>query len=92
MKVITSWNQIQQLDNITPSQKSELKRYFKELVTEMLDEPDYKHHDIGYVGLIAVMESNDDIHHLPLLGMTQETVTLLESIPEYIDALTIFLQ
>jgi len=89
LKTITSWNQLEALENIDELLKAELKRYFKELVTEMLDEPEYKNHDISYIGPITILESTDDINHLPQLGMTESTVTLIESIPEYIEEVTL---
>jgi len=89
LKIITNWNQLQALEGVGESLKAELERYFIELVTEMLDEEDYKNHDISYLGPIAVLEATDNINHLPELGMTEETVTLLESIPEFIDTLYI---
>lgn len=89
MKTITNWNQLQALKEIEAPLKAELEQYFKDLVTEMLDEEDYMNHDIGYIGPIAILEAGDNINHLPMLGMTEETVTLLESIPEFIDTLNI---
>ena len=89
MKIITNWNQLQSLEGVSKPLKAELERYFKELGTGMLDEEDYLNHDISYLGPIAVLESTDNINHLPELGMSEETVTLLESIPEFIDTLSI---
>lgn len=89
MKIITNWNQLQALKGIEAPLKAELEQCFKELVTEMFDEEDYLNHDIGYIGPIAILESEDNINHLPMLGMTEETVTLLESIPEFIDTLNV---
>ncbi len=89
MKTITNWKQLQALEGIREPLKTELERYFKELVTQMLDEEDYLNHDISYLGPIAVMEASDNINHLSELGMTESTVTLLESIPEYIEEVSI---
>ncbi len=89
MKTITNWKQLQALEGTSEPLKAELERYFIELVTEMLDEEEYLDHDISYLGPIAVMESSDNINHLPELGMTESTVTLLESIPEYIEEVSI---
>lgn len=89
MKTITNWKQLQALEGTSEPLKAELERYFIELVTEMLDEEEYLDHDISYLGPIAVMESSDNINHLPELGMTESTVTLLESIPEYIEEVII---
>jgi len=85
VKIITNWNQLLSLKDIKEYLREELKRYFIELVTEMLDEEDYINHDISYLGPIAVLEPSDNINHLPQIGLTEDTVTLLESIPEYIE-------
>jgi len=90
MITITNWNQLQKLDGqIKADLKAELEVYFKELVTEMLDEEDYLNHDISYLGPIAIYEPEDDPQHLPKIGMTSDTMTLIEAIPEYIDTLDI---
>lgn len=89
MKTITNWTQLQHLEGeINDALKAELEEYFKELVTEMLEE-DYQNHDISYIGPIAIVDYEDNLHHLPKIGMTSDTMTLLESIPEYIDTLNI---
>lgn len=89
MKTITNRKQLQALDGISEPLKAEQERYFIELVTEMLDEKDYLNYDISYLGPIAVIEVSDDINHLPGLGITESTITLRESIPEYIEEVLI---
>lgn len=86
MKVFVTWNELMELEEkLEKNIFSELKRYFIELMTEMLDEEDFESYDVSEVGKISVLESGDELAHLPDIGMTEETMTVLESIPEYVE-------
>lgn len=90
MKIITEWVQLQDLEeSIDHALLEELKSYFKSIVTEMLEEDDYLSYDISEVAKIAVLETGDDIDHLPEIGFYEETIMLTESIAEFVDPLEI---
>ena len=90
MIAIANWEELLALDERmdTPIYM-EMKRYFKELITEMFDEPEYKTYDLTDFGKVSVLEDCDDIENLPEIGMTEDTMTMLESIPEYIEVVTL---
>ena len=52
----------------------------------MLDEEDFESYDVFDVGKISVLESGDDLAHQSDIGMTEETMIVLESIPEYVES------
>lgn len=82
MKTIETYNAIKAL-------KGDLSDALqRELDLEMGEEA-YQAFDLAGIAIIAIFEAGDNIHHMPLLGMTQETITLLETIPEFIDEITL---
>lgn len=83
---ITNWNELIALENkLGESILSELKRYFIELVTEIMDESDYLNYSLDEIGKIAVLEETDDINNLPAIFLTEDSSTLLDSLPEFVD-------
>ena len=86
MRLITNWKQLQALEILIDELlKKELESYFIEFVSELPDEEDYLTHDIEYFAIIGVFEASDDINDLQKFGMTTNTTTLLECIPEFVD-------
>ena len=89
MKIITKWEHIKQLEGvISDALREEIKHYYRGLALEM-GEKAVKAFDMVGIGIIAVWEVGDDISNLPSIGMTVETITLLEAIPEFIDEINL---
>ncbi len=85
MKTIETYNAINALKgDLSDALQRELDHYYRELALEMGEEA-YQAFDLAGIAIIALFEAGDNIHHMPLLGMTKETITLLETIPEFID-------
>jgi len=83
MIIITNWNEIN-TSNISVGLKSDIKRFFKELVHDNMGE-DHLTYDFTEIGKIAILESTDDINHLPEIGFYNETIFLLDSTIEFVE-------
>ena len=63
MIIITNWNEIL-TSNISEGFKEEIQTFFKELVRDNMGE-DHLTYDFTEIGKIAILESSDDLFHLP---------------------------
>lgn len=89
MKIITKWNHILELEGgISDGLQQEIRDYYTTIAMEMGEET-VETFDMADIGIIAILEASDDYMNLPLIGMTIETTTVLESIPEFVDVLII---
>lgn len=89
MKIITKWEHIKQLEGvITDALREEIKHYYRGIALEMGEEA-VEAFDMVGIGIIAILEAGDDISNLPSIGMTIQTITLLEAIPEFIDEINL---
>jgi len=83
MIIITSWDDIT-TSNISEGLKLDIKAFFKELVHDNLGE-DYLTYDFTEIGKIAILEISDSIHHLPEIGLYEETIYLIDKAVEAVD-------
>lgn len=86
MITIKSFTELMTLENkLSEPIFSELKGYYKEIMTAFLGDENCIDTSFEDIGIIAILEDADDIHHLPEINMTEETIPLLESLPEFVD-------
>lgn len=78
MIIVTNWNEIHK-SNISEGFKEEIQTFFKELVHDNMGE-NHLTYDFTEIGKIAVLESSDDLFHLPEIGFYSETMLLLDKI------------
>ena len=83
MIIITNWNEILS-SNIPEGFKEEIQTFFKELVHGNMGE-DHLTYDFTEIGKIAILESLDELTHLPEIGFYSGTMLLLDKIIEAID-------
>ena len=83
MIIITNWNEIL-TSHISKGFREELQIFFKELVHDNMGE-DHLTYDFTEIGKIAILESSDDLSHLPEIGFYSETMLLLDKIVEFVD-------
>lgn len=83
MIIITNWNEIH-TNNISEGFKEEIQTFFMELVHDNMGE-DHLTYDFTEIGKIAILESSDDLSHLPEIGFYSETMLLLDKIVEFVD-------
>lgn len=89
MKIIVYFEDIKaQEGEISDALREELEHYYWTLAMEMGEEA-HQDFDLAGIAIIAVFEEGDSIHHMPMTGMTAKTITLLESIPEFIDEINL---
>ncbi len=83
MIIVTNWNEIL-TSNISEGLKADIQTFFKELVYDNMGE-DHLTYDFKEIGKIAILESSDDLFHLPEIGFYSETMLLLDKIVEFVD-------
>lgn len=83
MIIIANWNEIL-TSNISEGFKEQIKTFFKELVHDNMGE-DHLIYDFTEIGKIAILESTDELSHLPEIGFYSETMPLLDKIVEFVD-------
>ncbi len=83
MIIITNWNEIL-TSHISEEFKEEIQTFFKELVHDNMGE-DHLTYDFTEIGKIAILESSDELSHLPEIGFYSETMLLLDKIVEFVD-------
>ncbi len=89
MQVFESYEQIKKSDVLDSLLKSYMLDDVKKIISSMVEVENYKSYNFSHFCLYAVLESNDNIENLKEIGMTRETITLLESIPEFIDTIVL---
>lgn len=83
MIIIANWNEIM-ASSLSEGLKSDIKTFYKELVRDNMGE-DHLTYDFTEIGKIAVLETSDDINHLPEIGFYADTMFLLDKIVEAVD-------
>lgn len=83
MIIITNWNEITK-SNISEGLKLDIRIFYKELVHDNMGE-DHLTYDFTEIGKIAILETSDDISHLPEIGFYADAMLLLDKVVEFVD-------
>ncbi len=90
MIAIYKWSELTELEGkVEEHLLEELKSFYIEVMTVFLCYTDYINNNMAGVGKIAIFEKDDNVNNLPAIGLTEDTLTMLEYIPEFIDEITI---
>jgi len=82
MIIIKTFEEIENLDNISEALKEELKNYFREIAKVIVGEA-WQSYKLDEVGSIVVIEKADTIEILDKLGLINCGKTIPEILPEF---------